>query len=217
MLFLLLLPAPAFALDPAKAITQFIHSVWQARDGIPQSTITAIAQTPDGYLWLGTREGLARFDGVRFTVYTNENTPALTQSQILSLLADREGRLWIGTWGGGLTKLEDGLFTRLSADQGLPNELVAVVAQDRNGRIWVGTDGGGLARLDGDRFASIPPQGALGKQVRAIVAAPEGLWVGSEAGLALLTGDGKVSSYTEAQGLTHRSHSLRQLRGAVTP
>jgi len=116
------LPDPAHALNPAKAITQFIHSVWQARDGLPQNTITAIAQTPDGYLWLGTREGLARFDGVRFTVYTNENTPALAQSQILSLLVDREGRLWIGTWGGGLTKLQNGAFTRFGADQGLPNE-----------------------------------------------------------------------------------------------
>ena len=205
----LAIPVPALALDPAKALTQFIHSVWQARDGLPQNTITAIAQTPDGYLWLGTREGLARFDGVRFTIYTNENTPALTQSQILSLHADRDGRLWIGTWGGGLTKLENGRFSRFGSEQGLPNELVAVVAQDRQGKVWVGTDGGGLARLDGDRFTAITPQGALGKQVRAIVESPGGLWVGSEAGLAHVTPDGKVDSYTEAQGLTH--HSIRSL------
>jgi diguanylate cyclase (GGDEF)-like protein len=204
-LLVLTLPVSALALDPAKAITQFIHSVWQARDGLPQNTITAIAQTPDGYLWLGTREGLARFDGVRFTVYTSETTPALAQSQILSLLADREGRLWIGTWGGGLTRLEKGTFSRFGADRGLPNELVSVVAQDRQGRIWIGTDGGGLARLDGDRFTAIPPSGALGKQVRAIAEAADGLWIGSEAGLAHVSATGAITSYTEAQGLTHRS------------
>jgi diguanylate cyclase (GGDEF)-like protein len=209
VLLVLACPVPATALDPAKAITQYIHTVWQARDGLPQNTITAIAQTPDGYLWLGTREGLARFDGVRFTVYTNETTPALAQSQILSLLADRDGRLWIGTWGGGLTKLEAGTFTRFSADQGLPNELVSVIAQDRQGKVWVGTDGGGLARLDGERFAPIAPQGALGKQVRSIVDGPDGLWVGSEAGLARVSYTGAVKSYTEAQGLTH--HSVRSL------
>jgi diguanylate cyclase (GGDEF)-like protein len=205
ILVTLALPAPVAALDPAKAITQFIHTVWQARDGLPQNTITAIAQTPDGYLWLGTREGLARFDGVRFTVYTNENTPALAQSQILSLHADRDGRLWIGTWGGGLTRLQAGTFTRFASEHGLPNELVGVVNQDRQGNIWVGTDGGGLARLDGERFTVIPPSEALGKQVRAIVEAPDGLWVGSEAGLAHVSPSGSIKSYTEAQGLTHRS------------
>jgi diguanylate cyclase (GGDEF)-like protein len=216
LLLALACPAPAIALDPAKSITQFIHSVWQARDGLPQNTITAIAQTPDGYLWLGTREGLARFDGVRFTIYTNETTPALAQSQILSLLADREGRLWIGTWGGGLTKLERGTFSRFSAKQGLPNELVSAIAQDRQGRLWAGTDGGGLARLDGDRFAPIASQGALGKQVRAIVEAADGLWVGSEAGLAHVSPTGEIKSYTEAQGLTHRSiRSLLMSRDGV--
>ena len=104
-------PAAALALDPAKALTQFTHSVWVMEDGLPQNSIRAIAQTADGYLWLATQAGLVRFDGVRFTVFNTANTPLLTSSNILALLAARDGSLWIGTYGGGLTRLKDGTFT----------------------------------------------------------------------------------------------------------
>jgi diguanylate cyclase (GGDEF)-like protein len=206
---LLITPSSVMALDSTKALTQFIHTIWQTKDGLPQNTVTAIAQTSDGYLWLGTREGLARFDGVRFTVFTSESTPELAQSQILSLLADRKGRLWIGTWGGGLTLLEGGRFTRFSAAEGLPSDLIAAIFEDRQGRIWVGTDGGGAARLDGRRFVAIPSRDALGKQVRAIAEDDTGMWLGSEAGLVHLRHDGTLVSYTETQGLVH--HSVRSL------
>ena len=63
-----------------------------------------MTQTPDGYLWLATEEGLVRFDGVRFTVFDKENTPPLQADNILALLVDRSGNLWIGTNGGGLTR-----------------------------------------------------------------------------------------------------------------
>lgn len=122
-LILFVTSAPASALDPSKAITQYLQDIWQTKDGLPQNTITAIAQTPDGYLWLGTREGLIRFDGWRFTVFDSSTTPEITQDQVLSLLADRQGRLWIGTWGGGLVRLEGGRFTRFSTEDGLPARL----------------------------------------------------------------------------------------------
>lgn len=215
VLLVLVFPVPALALDPARAITQFIHSAWQTADGLPQNTVTAIAQTPDGYLWLGTREGLARFDGVRFVAFTTENTPALAQSQILSLLADRQGRLWIGTWGGGLTRLENGAFSRMSASDGLPSELISAIFEDRQGRIWVGTDGGGAARFESDRFVAIPAAN-VGQKVRAIVEDERGIWFGSDAGLARLAGDGTFTPLTEAQGLTHNSvRSLMVSRSGV--
>jgi ligand-binding sensor domain-containing protein len=87
---LILISAPALALDPRKAITQYGQDSWTTRNGLPQDSVRAIAQTADGDLWLGTQAGLARFDGVRFTTYDSRNTPALSaDDHILTLLASR--------------------------------------------------------------------------------------------------------------------------------
>jgi len=69
LLLFLGLPTVSFALDPKKAITQYNHNVWQAESGRPQNSVNTMIQTRDGYLWLGTQEGLVRFDGVRFAVF----------------------------------------------------------------------------------------------------------------------------------------------------
>ena len=87
--FLLAIPPGVWALDPGKAVTQYMHDVWQTEQGLPQNTVTAIVQAPDGYLWLGTQEGLVRFDGVRFTVFDTRTTPELGHNFVLCLLADR--------------------------------------------------------------------------------------------------------------------------------
>jgi ligand-binding sensor domain-containing protein len=102
-------PAQA-SLDPAKAITQYVHQTWQSGSGLPHNTGMAIVQTADGYVWLGTEEGLARFDGDRFTVFDKRNTPGLRNDFIFSLLVDHKGDLWIGTRGGGLTRYSHGRF-----------------------------------------------------------------------------------------------------------
>ena len=70
---------------------------WTTQDGLPQNSITSIVQTRDGYIWLGTFGGLARFDGVRFKIFDISNTDALSTNRILSLLEDSDGNLWIGT------------------------------------------------------------------------------------------------------------------------
>jgi len=206
----------AFALEPGRAITQYIHDTWQTRDGLPQNTITAIAQTADGYLWMGTREGLIRFDGVRFKVFDSTTTPEIAQDQVLSLLADRRGRLWIGTWGGGLIRMEGGRFTRFSTADGLPSDLVSTIFEDRHGQLWVGTDGGGLART-----AEVPPRDpemglpqkfvversrdALGLSIRDLAEDDDGLWIATEAGLAHLRPDGTLRSFGTADGLSRTS------------
>lgn len=215
---LVLFAAPTFALalDPRKAITQYQHEIWQTKDGLPQNTITAIAQTADGYLWLGTRAGLIRFDGVRFTVFSSQTTPEITQDQILSLLADRHGRLWIGTWGGGLVRMERGVFTRFSTADGLPSDLISTIFEDRQDRLWIGTDGGGLARAEEggsanpemgqpQRFVTERSRDALGLSIRDILEDDGGLWIATDAGLAHLLRDGTLRSFGPAQGLSRTS------------
>ncbi|MDP1568475.1 MAG: two-component regulator propeller domain-containing protein [Vicinamibacterales bacterium] len=212
-----LAPAPAAALPGDKALTQYMHHVWQTRDGLPQNTITAVVQTPDGYLWLGTREGLVRFDGARFTVFETRTTPALGHNFVRSLMADRAGRLWIGTSGGGLVRMEHGTFTRFAAADGLPSEMVSALFEDRHGTLWVGTDGGGLARFDGRTFATEPARDALGLSVRAITEDEDGLWVGTDDGLAHLAFEGPLRSFGLAEGLTRLSvrSLLRDRQGVL--
>src|SRR6266705_1097141 len=84
------------ALDPATAITQYHQDVWTERDGLPQGSVQAITQTRDGYLWMGTRDGLARFDGVAFTVFRTDSHEGLGSDDIRVLREDSSGRLWVG-------------------------------------------------------------------------------------------------------------------------
>src|ERR1700691_2789661 len=96
-MLLIMVSLPAQALDPALKLSQYVLDNWQIPQGLPQSSAQAIARTPDGYLWVGTQEGLARFDGVRFTVFDSGNEPAIPNKHISVLFVDRAGRLWIGT------------------------------------------------------------------------------------------------------------------------
>src|SRR4051812_45592597 len=99
ILFLLWALAPAaHGLDATKSVTQYQLDFWHVRDGLPQESVRAITETADGYLWLGSQAGLARFDGDQFRVRAAHNTPAFAQrDHILALQADRAGGLWIAT------------------------------------------------------------------------------------------------------------------------
>lgn len=114
---------------------------WGAEAGLPQNTVTAIVQSRNGYLWLGTHDGLARFDGVRFKVFGLEQ--GLPSVDITSLCEDREGSLWIGTYGGGLSRLRDGpIESVLSAKGQTAIATITCLEVDSTGRLWVGTPGG---------------------------------------------------------------------------
>src|SRR5215468_7185437 len=97
---LLAVLSSAFALDPSLDISQYAHTAWKVRDGFAKGEITAIAQTPDGYLWLGTEFGLLRFDGVRAVPWQPPRGEQLPSGFIFRLLGARDGTLWIGTLKG---------------------------------------------------------------------------------------------------------------------
>ncbi len=137
------------SLPCVSASSDYLTDVWQAEDGLPQNTVTCITQTRDGYLWLGTLNGVARFDGVRFVVFGAHNTPEIKSNRILCLLEDSRGGLWFGTEGGGATRLFRGRFAMYTTWEGLPNNSVQHMHEDDCGRIWFYTLAGVCAWQDG--------------------------------------------------------------------
>ncbi|HXJ44807.1 MAG TPA: two-component regulator propeller domain-containing protein [Bryobacteraceae bacterium] len=133
---------------------RYVSRIWRAQDGLPENRIRAIAQTPDGYLWVGTPGGLARFDGARFVVYSRFNTPSMTDENIRSLAVAKDGSLWIGTDGGGALHYRDGTFRAWGPADGLANEFVGSILEDRRGDIWAATNRG-LYRMHRDRFQRV--------------------------------------------------------------
>jgi ligand-binding sensor domain-containing protein len=112
-------PSTALALDPAKAITQYRRMHWTGEDGLLSNSALAVVQTRDGYIWVGTEEGLVRFDGVRFTAFTSATTPAIRHNRVSALCETSPGTLLIGTFGGGLVTYKQGLFAAVSGTEGL--------------------------------------------------------------------------------------------------
>ena len=143
----------AFALDPALDISQYAHTSWKLREGFTKGAISSIAQTPDGYLWLGTEFGLLRFDGVRAVPWQPPPGAELPSNMIFSLLAARDGRLWIGT-SKGLASWQGGKLTEYPALAG--QAIRAAMIEDHAGTIWVG----GLASSSPGRLCTIQ-QGSL--------------------------------------------------------
>ncbi len=186
-----------------KPITQYVQEVWQAKEGLPQNSVQAIVQTRDGYVWLGTQDGLARFDGVRFTVWNKENTPQIKHNNIRALYESKAGDLWVGT-DAGLCCLKNGEWISFGSAQGLSNEIVSSICEGRGGEMWIGTWGGGLNRLKNNSIKSFSaPEGLSNDFVTAVHEDRAGnVWVGTYGGLNCLK-NGKFTAYTTEDGLSH--------------
>lgn len=174
------------ALDPQKAISQYTHTLWTQEQGLPQDTIRAIAQTTDGYLWLGTNEGLARFDGYDFVTFTKDGG-ALPESAVTTLYAGRDDTLWIGTFDS-LVRYSNGKFTEFGVEDGLPPGDVNAVTEDGAGVVWV-VSGGLLSRLQDGRFFSYPKEELAPLESARVVYedAEHNLWVGGVNGVVKRT------------------------------
>jgi ligand-binding sensor domain-containing protein/signal transduction histidine kinase len=183
-----LICGPALALDPSREPSQYALDNWQMPEGLPQTSARAIARTPDGYLWIGTQGGLARFDGVRFTVFDSNSEPALPNNFITALFVDRDGRMWIGT-SSGIVVLENGHFTAFSKVASLEHAFIRSIIEDKGGRLWVGTEGG-LFEIDDGRARSFSiTDGLPDDRIRALHEDRKGvLWVGTASGLARFDG-----------------------------
>ena len=195
---------PGMALDPRKAITQYIQTAWNTNAGLPESSVHSIAQTKDGYLWLATEQGLARFDGVRFTAFNRRDSKSIPSDYVTTLLAGRDGSLWIGT-DSGLAHLQSGVFQTYTRGNGLTGENISALFQSGDGSLWIGTEAGGSQLKDGQFRAYTSRNGLPGNHIRAIQEDRHGaLWFGTDAGLACLDRD-RFTIFTTRNGLPNNS------------
>ncbi len=181
------LPWPAAALQPGKPFHDYVRASWSLQDGLPQVSVTAIAQDRPGYIWLGTQAGLARFDGVRFTRYTPDTHPGLPGTSIQALRLARDGRLWLGTYKGAAT-WDGRRFTHVPAAGGARAPVLSVnaLAEGADGRMWVAADAG-VFRAGSAALLAVPGGPA---QAAALLARADGMWIGSRQGVHRPVGDG---------------------------
>src|SRR5579883_2109802 len=169
---------------------------WQADEGLPMDIVQAVAQTPDGYLWVGTPRGLARFDGIRFRVFDSRNTPELKNSSVTALCRSADGGLWIGT-AGGLTQLKKGQF--VSCDLGMTNNsranTVKTIFEAQDGSLWVGTLGGLLHQQNGRWKLYTDGNGLRDNVVRSICEGEGQVWIGTALGVCSWK-DGTLNTLT---------------------
>jgi signal transduction histidine kinase/ligand-binding sensor domain-containing protein len=171
----------AAAQNAENNLEQLNHRVFTANDGAPVD-INAIAQTADGILWIGSRNGLSRFDGVRFISYPQPGEAPLQQNNVYSLFVTREGAVWIGFRPVGVALLKDGKVTSYSEADGLPNGSVAQFAEDREGVVWAATRTG-LARLVGKRWERVEQDGMINSPYGVLVDRAGTLWAAATDGL----------------------------------
>ncbi len=167
-------------------------------DGLLQGSIHAIAQDRRGFMWFGTQEGLHRFDGAEFRVFTHDSADpgSISHNRVRAILEDRSGALWIGTQGGGLNRFDPQTerFTRFVFDPADPGSIshdrIRFLYEDSAGVLWVGTDGGGLDRFDAATETFTPfshdpsnPASLSHDRVSTLLEDSRGtLWVGTDGG-----------------------------------
>ncbi len=171
-----------FALNPSLDISQYAHTAWTVRDGFSLGNIYAIAQTPDGYIWLGSEFGLFRFDGVRFTPWQPAGGLPLAELNINSLLVTRDGTLWIGTFGG----LESWNGAKLTSYPEI-TQFVSSLFEDHEGTVWVGTleqPGGRLCAIRDGSVHCDRHNSAFGRAIWGFYEDNSGnLWGAAQSGL----------------------------------
>jgi ligand-binding sensor domain-containing protein len=175
-----------FALNPQKTLTQYTRTIWTQADGLPYDAVLAMAQTPDGYLWLASVEGLARFDGYEFLVFNKEHGQ-LPSNSVLSLAAGVSGELWIGTSSGLAHFKNNKPYETFTKSNGLPDNYVTQVVRDHTGTVWL-VAGAYLCRLESGKLTRLRPGADLPiASVRTIYDDPEhNLWIGGYGGVARL-------------------------------
>lgn len=154
----------------------YIARIWQSEQGLPQSKVTSMVQTHDGYMWVGTYSGLARFDGVHFEVFDEINTHAMSSGRVTSLLETADGTLWIGDEGGHLTQYQDGQFKAVSFHPAWNGGKIYGLEADKSGQVWAINESGQLARVK-DGLVLNPKASAVAKVVHITKSVDGRIWI----------------------------------------
>lgn len=187
-------------LDDTRSLTQFTHQYWDTDDGLPQNSINAIANTQDEFLWLGTQEGLVRFDGLEFKVFNRSNQDAFSSDDIRVLTLDPRGVLWIGTRDGGLVRYRDGVFSEGNVDETLDKARITSIQPSREGtHTWVGTSNDGVWKVSNGEAEQLTtlPSNAITSLVESN---DETLWIGTRDSGLLRHHRGEVIVYSANTG-----------------
>jgi ligand-binding sensor domain-containing protein/signal transduction histidine kinase len=202
VLLVLLCLSSSVGVAQRKSIRQYVHQVWTTDNGLPQNSAFSFVQSRDGYLWFGTDEGIARFDGVEFRVFDRTNTRGLPSSYFVRLLEDSVGGIWARPAGfaPGVVRYYDGSFTFYDTSNGLPSNRTVAWETDRNGTTWIGT-WGGLAEFQDGKFRTYTVRDGLPSDTISGLGldSKENLWISTKRGLARLAG-GKIETMTGHQG-----------------
>ena len=162
---------------------QYRYDVWTADNGLPQNIVRGIHQSPDGFLWVATFDGLVRFDGVQFKVFNKSNTPGISSNRIVALYGEPSGDLWLGGEGGGLTRYHNGTFQSIGAAQGVSENSVRGLTADDQGRVWI-LSGDRIEEWQQDkgRFTDVTPA-HLRLQYNILLWDNEGFWASDDTGI----------------------------------
>lgn len=207
----LLWAASSHGVESNLSLSQLLHEKWQTEQGLPQNAVHCLAQDLDGFIWFGTENGLVRFDGVRFEVFSETSEPSVPHNFVSSLLVSKDGTLWAGTRTGGFWRYRGGNF-----DQPFPALAQAEVwamAETADGKVWVGTKTG-LYSLGSDGTARHfgAKEGLPTEHISALHASGEDLWIGTRQGEVLrlsgetmhvVVGSGTFAGGAAVKGLAH--------------
>ena len=197
---ILLAARPGSALDPSRRISQYARSVWTVETGLPQGSVFAIAQTPDGYIWAATEEGLARFDGVQFTSFDRRLAPELPGNDIRHLIVTRGGQLVIAT-RRGIATMDGGRIRAFPSARDPFLRNTTALAETADGTLWAGTLAQGLFQFGPSGRAWTVADGLPSNEIVALAAEPGGaLWIATSAGLARLA-SGRIDTFGARDGL----------------
>jgi ligand-binding sensor domain-containing protein/signal transduction histidine kinase/CheY-like chemotaxis protein len=195
---------------------QYAIDIWKTQQGLPQNTVNSIMQTRDGYLWVGTRFGLSRFDGVRFQVFSRNSTPALPNNNIFSLAEDNEGNVWAGTLRG-LVQMKDRTSRFFARTNGLPADRVGSLCASAQGGVWIGTDGG-VARYHAGRITTYTQTAGLrAPLIRVVYEDAKGrVYAGHDAGVQQLDFvSGKFTDVVDTEEMLAVTAILRDRQGTL--
>ena len=176
---------------------------WGTEEGLPSNIALDIAQTPDGYLWLASYEGIVRFDGVSFRVFTESDIPGLDRASFWRVVVDAAGTLWAASERDGLIRYAGGRWTIFRTRDGLKSDKVTALLPDTGNVLWVGTRAG-VSRVRNGRIEPLPaPAGADDLSVTDLARAPDGsLWIGTVANGVVRYRDGRYERPGERDGMS---------------